>query len=116
MALFGYGAHATAIGGWGSGSVNNRQNISIKDGLEDANINIVDNSWLLSSKEKYEKALGDQNPHVFRYADPEVSQKDIDENKADVSIYVLTRLSGEGSDRTNTSGDYQLTSSESLTR
>lgn len=112
VALYGYGAYATSTVGIGSGKVNNRESISIKSGLASANVNIINNSWLQASETKYEEALGDKDPRKFKYADPEISQSDIDKNKADVGVYVLTRLSGEGSDRKNASGDYQLTSSE----
>ena len=36
-----------------------------------------------------------------------VSQKEIDAMKADLAIYVLSRNSGEGKDRTPGAGDYE---------
>ncbi|WEV57017.1 glycoside hydrolase family 3 protein [Ligilactobacillus acidipiscis] len=112
VALYGYGAYATSTDGTGSGAVNNRENVSIQTGLEGANVNIINDLWLRSSKAQYEKLLGDQDPRSFKYSDPEISQNDVDRNRADVGIYVLTRISGEGADRTNTAGDYQLTANE----
>ena len=41
-----------------------------------------------------------------------VSQKEIDAMKADLAIYVLSRNSGEGKDRTPGAGDYELSDTE----
>ena len=112
VALYGYGAYATVTDGTGSGAVNTRKTTNIQTGLSNAGVNIANTSWLKNSKKQYKKALGDQDPTSFKYADPKISQSAVNQNKADVGVYVLTRISGEGNDRSNTSGDYQLTKNE----
>ena len=46
IALLGSGASRTVKGGTGSGDVNNRENITVYDGLKEAGMSIVSEGWL----------------------------------------------------------------------
>ena len=56
LALFGGGAEKTVKGGTGSGDVNNRESISIYQGLQEAGIRIVSQDWLADYQKHYEAA------------------------------------------------------------
>ena len=46
VALYGGGARHTIKGGTGSGSVNNRSNVSIDEGLRNAGFTVTTDTWL----------------------------------------------------------------------
>ena len=48
VALYGGGARYTIIGGTGSGSVNNRKNVNIDEGLRNAGLEITTYDWLVN--------------------------------------------------------------------
>ncbi|XCP84424.1 glycoside hydrolase family 3 N-terminal domain-containing protein [Roseburia hominis] len=129
VALLGNGASKTVKGGIGSGDVNNRENISIYQGLREAGISLVSEGWLKDYDERYaiareewkEKILEDaksvENPFDAYAANPfvlpegrVVTEEDIEGAKA--AIYVISRVSGEGKDRRLTAGDYYLSARE----
>ena len=128
-ALLGYGAEKTVKGGIGSGDVNNRKNISIYQGLKEAGVKIVSEDWISDYHNRYEQAREAWKEKVLEeakkvdnpfdayaenpFAMPlgrKVAEEDICE--ADVVIYVISRISGEGKDRRRVKGDYYLSERE----
>ena len=129
IALFGAGASHTIKGGIGSGDVNNRSNISILDGLKAAGIPITTYDWITDYETRYttarlvwkDKILHDAtqmenpfdayacNPFVLPDGRP-VTIEELSSAKA--VIYVISRIAGEGKDRTPEKGDYLLSDQE----
>ncbi|MBK8447171.1 MAG: glycoside hydrolase family 3 C-terminal domain-containing protein [Micropruina sp.] len=101
VALFGYGAYATVKGGTGSGDVNNRTTVNVRQGFEKAGFTITTSAgyWDAMVAAKAEQALTTDT------ARPSESTK--------TAVFVLSRNSGEGRDRSATKGDYYLTDTES---
>lgn len=129
VALFGSGADKTVKGGTGSGDVNNRYNISIYMGLRKAGISVTSTEWINDYNNRYmdarnlwkEKIRQDasktENTFEAYASNPFLipGGRDITDNDikdAAVAIYVISRISGEGRDRSKTEGDYYLSSSE----
>lgn len=129
VALLGCGAEKTIKGGIGSGDVNNRENISIYQGMKEAGVTITSEEWLSDYQERYsnarniwkEKILEDakhvDNPFDAYACNPfilpegrAVTDQDID--GAEAAVYVLSRISGEGKDRRRVKGDYYLSERE----
>ena len=125
VALLGCGAEKTVKGGIGSGDVNNRKNISAYQGLKEAGVSIVSEDWIRDYHNRYEQAREAWKEKVLEeakkvdnpfdaYAEnpfamplgPKVAEGDI--CGADVAIYVISRISGEGKDRRKVKGDYYL--------
>lgn len=135
VALYGGGARYTIKGGTGSGSVNNRSNVSIDEGLRNAGLIITTDTWLDNYDCQYQEAyeawmnliyeLGgkDKNfdrfyrahashPLVMPEGEPITSESKTD---TDTAIFVISRVSGEGADRTESKGDYYLSDAEERT-
>ncbi len=129
FALFGGGAEKTVKGGIGSGDVNNRENCSICQGLEEAGVMITSRDWLDDYKKRYEaarnawkeKILEDgkkvENPFDAYAANPfslpdgrPITAQDVE--GASAAIYVISRICGEGKDRRKDKGDYELSQRE----
>ncbi|MFD1418498.1 glycoside hydrolase family 3 protein [Companilactobacillus keshanensis] len=113
VALYGSGAFATVKGGTGSGDVD-QKTISIVEGLENYNFNITTMAWLTrfqryyeSKKAEYQKTANILSP-AFDMDDPEID----DFKEGTVGIYVISRSSGEGYDRKDEPGDFQLSENE----
>ena len=129
VALLGTGAGRTVKGGIGSGDVNNRANVSIYEGLRTAGVHLTSEDWINCYEALYhgarlawkDKILDDAtkvenpfdayaaNPFVLPQGRP-VAMSDL--VGASVAIYVISRISGEGKDRTPTAGDYLLSDRE----
>ena len=130
IALYGVGASRTIKGGTGSGDVNERETVSIYQGMKNAGFEITTEDWIKDFDEKYQAAryawrdeieneaakLEDQVSGFFNVysttpfrmpAGAPVTQTD-----ADVAIYILSRIAGEGADRFDEAGDYYLTKEE----
>ncbi len=132
VALYGFGARYTVKGGTGSGSVNNRSNVNIDEGLRNAGFVITTDDWLDDYDRRYEAAretwiasiyeiAGGRDDFFALYgahaANPMAapSGKAITletKTDADIGIYVISRISGEGSDRYEKKGDYYLSDEE----
>ena len=127
LALYGSGARQTVKGGTGSGEVNSRFFITAEDGLEAAGFDILTKSWMDRYSEIYRQAKKRFIKNLKRSAlkrgtlailsdmgavmpEPEYDLP-LDE-QADAAIYVLGRISGEGSDRKPVAGDILLTETE----
>lgn len=119
IALYGSGSFATVKGGTGSGDVNQRHVSSIISGLKEHGFEITTESWLRrfqryydSKKNEYynklDGSLASLLAPAFTMDDMEVSEFE----EALTGIYVISRSSGEGHDRKNEKGDYQLTDNE----
>ncbi|WP_125712920.1 glycoside hydrolase family 3 protein [Companilactobacillus kedongensis] len=113
VALYGSGAFATVKGGTGSGDVD-QKTISIVEGLENSGFNITTMAWLTrfqryyeSKKSEYNKTANILSP-AFDMDDPEID----DFKEGTVGIYVISRSSGEGYDRKDEPGDFQLSENE----
>lgn len=142
VALYGSGAVITRKGGTGSGDVNEREVVNIRDGLKGKGIPIASEEWLSDYEKSYKKARTDWRDAIFRrekeiekeweargdvseyfsakesayYEIPFVAPagSEIIENGSGVSkaVYVISRVSGEGADRKNEKGDYELSDGE----
>ena len=129
IALYGPGARHTIPGGTGSGEVNSRHTVSAEEGLKNAGAIITTGRWL----DRYDQAymteicnqidqLREKGLHGFDliwhmysvHVQPEFSlsaDDDISREK-ETAIYLLSRNAGEGNDRKNEPGDYQLSDQE----
>lgn len=127
VALYGSGARKTIKGGTGSGDVNVRHFITIEEGLEKAGFEITTKKWLddydalLAGKRaefveqiKQEAKLIGIHPMMYGMGkimtEPEY-ELPLDAD-GEMAVYVLARISGEGSDRSNEAGDINLSKTE----
>ena len=131
IALFGSGARSTIKGGTGSGDVNSRHVTTIEEGLKTAGFTIVTRPWL----EAYDRVRDRAHQDFIADIRAEAAERDVPaimvgmgsvmpepeytipldvETDADpeTAVYVLARVSGEGSDRSPEAGDLRLTASE----
>lgn len=127
IAAYGSGIRCTVKGGTGSGEVNTRFARTIEEGMEEAGFAITSKEWLASydllrakAFERYKKSIKrealrkGENPFLY------VMGKIMPEPEYDLplgapgesAVYVVSRSSGEGSDRSVVPGDVQLTRSE----
>ncbi|MDE6748909.1 MAG: glycoside hydrolase family 3 C-terminal domain-containing protein [Lachnospiraceae bacterium] len=132
IALYGNGGRRTIYGGTGSGEVNSREQVSIEQGLLNAGVQITTNDWLnryesqwIEGKQAYIKEgkaklkkistviLAELISSEYEYPfGDEISENDIIKSDTDTCIYVISRQSGEGKDRTLTEGSYYLSQIE----
>ena len=128
IALFGNGARQTVRGGTGSGDVNTRSDVNIAQGLENAGFTVATGPWLDRQDACHAKAKADYRAwvpsyareqgmseflvvfsHPFQVPAPvEITSGDIAASDTDTAVYVISRTSGEGADRSNKRGDYLL--------
>ncbi len=127
LALYGSGARRTIKGGTGSGEVNSRSFLTVEDGLEAAGFTITSKSWL----DRYGELVPEAKKRFIRelkraalkrgtlaildsmgavMPEPEY-ELPLDAGGA-AAVYVLSRISGEGSDRKAVPGDILLTATE----
>ena len=131
VALYGPGANHTIKGGTGSGDVNEREIVTIYQGLINAGYNVTSKEWIDSYDKiftdarnnwrddilkKIEKYDGDSWAYFFdTYSSTPFimpAGSDVTKSDADTAIYVLSRIAGENADRFNEPGDYCLTDTE----
>ncbi len=127
IALYGSGARHTKKGGTGSGDVNVRSFSTIEKALLDEGFVITTSSWLDSYDGKLalaeEEHLSSLRKRIEKGGLRELlssmgesvpePEYDIEvEKTCDTALYVLSRQSGEGTDRKNCKGDFLLTESE----
>jgi beta-glucosidase len=127
IAAYGSGVRKTVKGGTGSGEVNSRYFVNVEQGLEDAGFTVTTKSWL----DAYETVYAEARKQFFKdlkqeakehhailalYAMgrnmPEPNYELPLDAEGDAAIYVLGRISGEGSDRTPEPGDVKLSATE----
>ncbi len=127
ISLYGSGARHTIKGGTGSGDVNSRFIVSVEQGLRDAGFVITTESWLDAYDTIVEKAhkqfikdihASARSHHSLAIIEgmgaamPEPEYELRLQGNSDTAIYVLSRNSGEGSDRKPVKGDILLTDTE----
>ena len=128
IALYGNGARRTVKGGTGSGDVNSREVVNIEQGLEAAGFTIVTKDWIdrdcknvTDAKAAYDARLAGKlaaegasafmevfsNPFMEPQMLP-ITEDDIKADLTDTAVYVISRNSGEGKDRRDLPGEYEL--------
>lgn len=132
IGLYGAGAVKTIKGGTGSGDVNERDCVAICQGLENAGYQITSKAWLESYAGLYEKVRLEWREAVLSRLEQcdgnffeaysttpfympcgeSIDETEATEDKADVAIYVLSRIAGENADRHDTEGDYYISQEE----
>ena len=127
LAAYGSGVRRTIRGGTGSGEVNSRYSVTIEEGLQQAGFTLTGMEWhtgyeqarkkahkaFLKQLKKDAKAVK-QNFILYGMgkAMPEPEYNLPLNAEGDAAIYVVSRISGEGNDRTPLKGDIRLTDSE----
>ena len=127
IALFGSGARRTVKGGTGSGEVNSRYFVTVEQGLENAGFTISSKYWLdtydalyKGARERFVAGLKEKARREHKVAAMEYMGAVMPEpeytiplyGEGDTAVYVLSRISGEGSDREAVAGDILLTETE----
>ncbi|WP_051274956.1 glycoside hydrolase family 3 protein [Cellulomonas sp. URHD0024] len=116
VAVFGVGAYKTVKGGTGSGDVNNRYTITVRQGLEGAGYAVTTSSayWdAMTAAYDAKYANGGGNPFG-----PPIDYSSVEQPltpasvqptaPTDTAIFVVARNSGEGTDRSSGQGDFLL--------
>ncbi len=127
LALYGSGARKTVKGGTGSGEVNSRFFVNIEEGLKKAGFNITTGEWLdaydevyVEAHKKFVQEIKDRAKKKHTMAVMEALSVMMPEpeyslplnGEGDVAVYVISRLSGEGSDRQAIGGDILMSGPE----
>ncbi|MBQ3797512.1 MAG: glycoside hydrolase family 3 C-terminal domain-containing protein [Butyrivibrio sp.] len=127
IAAFGNGVRETIKGGTGSGEVNSRFPVNVYQGLTEAGFTITTDAWLDAFDEakkvkhgEFVQKIKDEAaaigvPALWYSMGKTMLEPEYDielEGEGDSAIYVLSRNSGEGSDRVVEKGDVLLTDSE----
>jgi beta-glucosidase len=127
VALYGCGAAEIIKGGIGSGDVNEREVVSIVKGMTDAGYNISDPDWIedyerkyLAARVKWKDTINDKvkkgGMQIFEAysCTPFImpAGRIPEKTKADYAIYFLSRIAGEGADRSAVKGDYYISDEE----
>ena len=127
LALYGSGARRTIKGGTGSGEVNSRYSVNAEEGLETAGFTLTTKNWMdryeqiyadakkafikdlkRSALKRFTLAILDNMGAVMPEPDYELPMVE----PGDAAVYVISRISGEGSDRSPVAGDIFLTKTE----
>ena len=127
LALYGTGARHTVRGGTGSGDVNARETVNVEAGFLRAGFTVTTGAWLdtldreLAAAEQAHEAelaaamkAGGKNPIIIYFEHPFVAPPEpvIAGETGDLAVYVISRNSGEGKDRSAVPGDYFLSERE----
>ena len=127
LALYGSGARRTVKGGTGSGEVNSRYFVTAEEGLEAAGFTITTKSWLDAygqlwpeAKKRFlrklkRSALKRGTLAILSDMGAVMPEPDYElplDGDGEAAVYVLARISGEGSDRKPVPGDILLTETE----
>ena len=127
LALYGSGARRTIKGGTGSGEVNSRTFVTAEGGLEAAGFTITSKFWMdtyeticAAARQDFIRGLKQQakEHHTLAVLEsmgavmPEPEYNIPLKAAGDTAVYVLSRISGEGSDRKPVPGDILLTETE----
>ena len=134
VALYGAGAGRTIKGGTGSGDVNERERVSIWQGMKNAGYEITSEDWINSYDKIYDQARQDWKNDIVKRAGGNGGEvlnffdvysttpfimptgdsvkKPADGENTDTAIYVISRVAGENADRNTAGGDYYLKEDE----
>ena len=134
IALYGAGAVKTIKGGTGSGDVNERDYVTIAQGMKDAGYEVTTEGWLDSYVKVYDQAREDWKAAILKKAEKMESPNaffeaysstpffmpcgekiDVDAAKADgadTAVFVMARIAGENKDRFDKEGDYFISEEE----
>ena len=127
IALYGGGARKTIKGGTGSGDVNVRAYTTVEQGLENAGFTITTESWLNGYEKIWEQTHREFVAEIkSRIASegisaillglgavmPEPEYEIPLDGEGTTAVYVLSRVSGEGSDRRAIAGDFEMSKTE----
>ncbi|ORY83316.1 beta-glucosidase [Neocallimastix californiae] len=120
--LYGNGVRKTIKGGTGSGDVNSRSFDTIEQAFTNAGFKILSKDYLdeydkvyVKAKEEFKKKVQSEavDPmSLMGVVMPEPEHEIPYVKKGDLAVYVLSRISGEGSDRKPNKGDIYLTDTE----
>lgn len=130
LALYGPGASNPIKGGTGSGDVNEREVVSICDGLKQAGYEITTQDWIDRFRKLYEQSRLNWRQKIWdevakstdvtmaffnaytslQYAMPagDIPTK----TDAETAVYVISRIAGEAADRFDKGSDYYLSDEE----
>lgn len=127
IAVYGSGARNTIKGGTGSGEVNSRFYVTVEQGLEEAGFTITSKDWI----DGYDQVRADAHVQFIKDIKQEAKERKQQaimismgrsmpepnyqlplNGKGDTAIYVLSRLSGEGTDRSDVAGEVSLSDTE----
>ncbi len=130
VALYGAGVSQTIKGGTGSGDVNERECVTIYQGMKDGGYVITNEAWIAAYDQMYQEARLCWKEAVLRKME-ENTEKPLDfftaysttpfylpagpgigGAKGETAIYVLSRIAGENADRICREGDYLLSEEE----
>lgn len=133
-AVYGNGVSHLIKGGTGSGDVNEREVVSIQEGLVRAGVTLVNEEAAMNAPKRYMEAKyawrdsileeinrigsgSDMGIFEFLRERPFVEPDNVaivpeEVKAADVVLYVISRVAGEGCDRFDRAGDYYLSENE----
>lgn len=126
ISLYGSGARNTLRGGTGGGIVEVKSFTTIEEGLKNAGFQIVSDEWLdgydsvmQTAREAYRNSIKSTlaTDGLTGLGALSVAMREPEYNlplngKSEVALYILSRISGEGADRTASEGDIFLTPTE----
>ncbi len=134
IAVYGSGASRTIKGGTGSGDVNERDCISIYQGMKKAGYTICNEDWIRACDEAFDQARLDWRDEILEKANATLKEGEspdihifyvysetpfvrpiggpVEKTDAEVAFYILSRVAGEGADRYEKGGDYFLSEEE----
>ncbi|MBP5279872.1 MAG: glycoside hydrolase family 3 C-terminal domain-containing protein, partial [Erysipelotrichaceae bacterium] len=127
ISAYGQGVRHTLKGGTGSGEVNSRHFVTVEQGLEKAGFTITNKEWLdryddVLVRAKFDfirqikqRAKANHTNAIMEGMGAVMSEPEHDLEISDVektAIYVVSRICGEGNDRTFDKGDFRLNDSE----
>ncbi|MCC8051988.1 MAG: glycoside hydrolase family 3 C-terminal domain-containing protein [Clostridiales bacterium] len=131
IALYGAGAGHTIKGGTGSGDVNERYSVTIAEGLKNAGYRITTKDWLDDYERRFTEAREQWRDEIWAETDRRgngaydlvnvyfgttfyypAGNTSVEKTDADIAVYVLSRIAGEGLDRFDREGDYYLSKEE----
>ena len=134
VAVYGRGVAKIIKGGTGSGDVNEREVVSLLDGLLAADFTVVNENAARTYMEEHEAARQQWRRNVFAKMDEisgssdmsffemlaGIKPREVEEipilekelSQADAAVYIVSRVAGEGRDRKAQEGDYLLTQQE----
>lgn len=117
IAAFGNASYDILVGGSGSGNVNRKYKVSLEEGLQNAGIAL--DEALAKSYGDYVKGELAKLPQENFWTIPVIAELPLDKAQVqravantDLAVVTICRMAGEGGDRKNQPGDFQLSEVE----